>query len=245
MWVFLIMNIAKCVPLNIDVEKLLGGCESRDIAKIDIAKYKARFNRRQQKALEWRKTHREYLTQWMREYRQRRHDYFLDYYCKRYAANRDTILQRQRDYRMKNHDEFLVRHRKYQAKYREINREKVNARARDLYARTREKRQARARELYQENHADRIEKLRIRREKNRDKINARMREWCAANRDELNAKARQRDHERRQSQEYRDKYNAKKRAYRARKKAEKAVAASQQNKELNLNSNSKTENKDT
>ncbi|MBD5131081.1 MAG: hypothetical protein HDT28_00565 [Clostridiales bacterium] len=261
------MNTNWHLPDNLDIQALFADCgiDLNDPAIFpkertpEYIEWQERERQRQEKARAWRKANREHLNEWMRNYRVKRVDYCRALARASYWCNRDKKLQYFRN-RWQNDPEYRKAHAEYCQKQRSENHEAYNEKQRDYYARTREKRCARARELYYINHDDRIAKQRARREKNRDKINARMREWTALNRDLLNAKARERDHKRRQSQEYLDDYRAKKRAYyaknkercveyqrawRARKKAEKTVATSQQSEKLNLNSNSKlTENKD-
>ena len=145
------MNIEKHIPLDINVEKLLQGCESsHNITATDIAEYNARLIHKKHYLCTWQRIHRDEQNAKRRVYRA----VFSDVYnaqCRAYyAAHRDKIKARQRAYYSAHSDEikakkraYYVAHREerkiYLRAYREAHRDEINAKKRATYAAAKER----------------------------------------------------------------------------------------------------------
>ena len=179
------MNMQRVLPLNIDVEKLLQGCENANVDNEQIAEYKARREKQLRDARErmairlrlcrdsvnaarraYRCKNLEHMRAMGRAYYWRNHERFIAMQHEHYKANREAICARYREYRVTHGDRI-----------RELERQRYAA----LTGEQRQQRNAKRKERYYRN---------LEKERERARINAR--NYYAAHRDEINAKARAR-----------------------------------------------------
>ena len=77
------MSIERRVPLNIDIEKLLQGCESQWVTDTDIAEYKERYNRVLTKQKRYRESHKQQL----KDYREKNAEQLAEWYRQYYQTD--------------------------------------------------------------------------------------------------------------------------------------------------------------